>query len=232
MAADGYTNPELLAETDWLAEHLDDPNIRIVDCEPYDAYRRAHIQGAVGIQVHPYIKDPNNPRVMDADDFAKIASELGIGDDSLVVTYDSGWGLSASRFWWVLNYYGHTNVKMLNGGWAKWFGEGRPITAALAQPEPATFTPQANPDVICTLDDGIADVGNSDVVFLDVRSDGEWDGSNDRGNSRRGHVPGAVHLEWLNFLSEGEYQTVKPASELRAMLESRGVTPDKRVVTY
>ena len=78
MAADGYTNPELLAETDWLAEHLDDPNIRIVDCEPYDAYRRAHIQGAVGIQVHPYIKDPNNPRVMDADDFAKIASELGI----------------------------------------------------------------------------------------------------------------------------------------------------------
>ena len=232
MAGDGYTNPNLLAETEWLEAHLDDPNLRIVDCEPFDGYRRAHIKGAVGISVHPYIKDPNRPRVMEADDFAKLASDMGLGDDDLIVTYDSGWGLSASRFWWVLNYYGHKNVKMLNGGWAKWFGEGRPITAAPAEPRAATFTPRVDDSVICRLDDGVASVGNSDVVFLDVRSDGEWDGSNNRGNDRRGHIPGAVHLEWLNFLSEGEYQTVKPASELRAMLEAKGVTPDKRVVTY
>jgi thiosulfate/3-mercaptopyruvate sulfurtransferase len=232
MTSQGYTHPDLLAETEWLEAHLDDPNIRVVDCEPFDAYRRAHIKGAVGISVHPYIKDPNRPRVMEADAFAELAGNMGLGDDNLIVTYDSGWGLSATRFWWVLNYYGHTNVKVLNGGWAKWFGEGRPVTVAAAQPERATFTPQVNADVICTLDHGVANVGKPDVVFLDVRSDGEWDGSNNRGNDRAGHIPGAVHLEWLNFLSEGEYQTLKPASELRTLLEGVGATPEKQVITY
>jgi thiosulfate/3-mercaptopyruvate sulfurtransferase len=86
--------------------------------------------------------------------------------------------------------------------------------------------------VLCTLDYGVAHVGNDDVVFLDVRSDGEWEGTNDRGNKRAGRIPGAVHLEWLNFITTDTHQTIKPAHELRAMLEAVGVTPDKEVVIY
>jgi thiosulfate/3-mercaptopyruvate sulfurtransferase len=82
------------------------------------------------------------------------------------------------------------------------------------------------------LDYGQSNVGNADVVFLDVRSDGEWDGSNNRGNRRAGRIPDAVHLEWLNFVTADKYQTIKPASELRTMLEAVGATPDKEIVTY
>ena len=82
------------------------------------------------------------------------------------------------------------------------------------------------------MDYGVSCVGDPDTVFLDVRSDDEWSGAGARGNKRAGHVPGAVHLEWLNFVTGDKHQTVKPAAELRAMLEERGVTPDKQVITY
>jgi thiosulfate/3-mercaptopyruvate sulfurtransferase len=121
---------------------------------------------------------------------------------------------------------------VVNGGWKKWFAEGRPVSIDSPRPAAATFTPRPHPDVLCTLDYGRANVGNADVVFLDVRSDGEWDGSNNRGNKRAGRIPGAVHLEWLNFVTADAYQTIKPAHELRAMLEAVGATPDKDIVTY
>lgn len=239
MTTQGYVQPDLLVEADWLAARLDDPNIRIVDCDPIDVYRRAHIQHAIGIPVHHYIKqsayttDPRQyPLVAPPDTMQELMMRMGIGDDNLVVTYDSNGCLWAARFWWVLNHYGHTNVKVLNGGWQKWFDEGRPVSIDGASSQPATFTPRVNPDLLCTLDYGQSQVGNDDVIFLDVRSDGEWEGSNDRGNKRAGRIPGAVHLEWLNFVTNDNYKTIKPADELRAMLEAAGVTPDKEVVIY
>ena len=239
MTAQDYARPELLVETDWLEARLDDPNVRIVDCDEYDKYLRAHIKNAVGIKVHHYIKHPDypndptgHPLVADPDAFAELMESMGIGDDDLVVAYDNAGSLYATRFWWVLSYYGHTNVKVLNGGWRKWFDEGRPVTLEVSDVPDRGLTASVNRDVVCTLDDGVAAVGRSDTVFLDVRSHGEWDGTNDRGNSRAGHVPGAVHLEWLNFITEDDYRTIKPAHELRAMLHELGVTPDKQVITY
>jgi thiosulfate/3-mercaptopyruvate sulfurtransferase len=157
---------------------------------------------------------------------------MGISDDTLVVAYDSAGSLYATRFWWVLNYYGHTNVVVLNGGWRKWFDEARPATLERPRPAVGSITPRENPDLVCSLDYGIDRVGKADTVFLDVRSDGEWDGTNNRGNKRAGHVPGSVHLEWLNFVTDDTYRTIKPAHELRALLEERGVTADKQVITY
>jgi thiosulfate/3-mercaptopyruvate sulfurtransferase len=239
MTTAGYTRPELLVETDWLADHLNDPEIRIVDCDPFDAYRRAHIPNAIGIRVHHYIKQPEYttdprayPLVAPPDTMQTLMQSMGIGDDNLVVAYDSSGSLWAARLWWVLNYYGHTNVKVLNGGWKKWFDETRPVSIDAPQRRTATFTPRANSDLVCTLDYGVSNLDNPDVVFLDVRSDGEWDGSNDRGNRRVGRIPGAVHLEWLNFVTPDRHQTFKPADELRSMLEAVGATPDKEVITY
>lgn len=239
MATQGYARTDLLVETDWLAERLDDPHLRVIDCDPLDVYRRAHIQNAIGIPVHHYIKHPDYPQapkqyplVAPPETMKEVMERLGIGDDNLVVAYDSNGSLWATRLWWALNYYGHTNVKVLNGGWKKWFDEGRPVSIQRPRPQQATFTPRANPAILCTLDYGKTQVGNADVVFLDVRSDGEWEGSNNRGNKRAGRIPGAVHLEWLNFITADTYQTIKPAHELRAMLTEVGATPDKEIIIY
>ena len=240
MSDQGYARPELLASTEWLAEHIDDDNVRVVDCDEFDLYLRAHIKNAVGIRVHHYIKHPNYPTaqteyplVAEPDVMKELMESMGIGDDTLVVAYDNSGSLYSTRFWWVLNYYGHTNVKVLNGGWKKWFDEGRPTS--IDRPPDAgeiTFTPKADDSLVCTLDYGVGQVGNDDTVFWDVRSSEEWDGSNSRGNARAGRVPGAVHLEWLNLITSDRHRMFKPASELMPMLEAIGVTPDKNVITY
>ena len=239
MASQGYARPDLLVETDWLERRLDEPNLRIVDCDQYDRYLRAHIRNAVGIPVHHYIKHPlfeedpdHYPLVMPPGPFADLMANMGIGDDTLVVAYDSEGGLHAARFWWVLNYYGHDSVKVLNGGGNKWFDEGRPAAIEAPNPPKGTFTVRQKPDLVCTLDYGLDRVGRTDTVFLDVRTKEEWDGTNSRGNRRVGHVPGAIHLEWAEFVTPDQYQTFKPAHQLRAMLGERGITPEKEVITY
>ena len=226
-----YTHPEMLVDGDWLQAHLEDPNLRIVDCDPPDAYRRVHIPGAVNPNDN-FLKDPDDRRfIMTPEQFAAEMARLGIGDDTLVVSYDAG-STTAGRFWWCLNYYGHANAKVLNGGWNLWLKEGRPVTMAQAKPSAATpFTPRADEALYATAEQIMADLNNPDVVVLDVRSDGEWDGSNARGNKRGGHIPGAVHLEWVNNLTADDEKRWKSADELREMYAACGITPDKQVVT-
>lgn len=239
VASSNYARPELLADTEWLARHLDDPNLRVVDCDNRDAYRRAHIPGAVHLG-HPmlpepkmYLKDPDAPvHVLPAEKLALVMGDLGIGNDTLVVAYDGFGGLYAARLWWVLGLYGHTSVKVLNGGWRKWLAEGRPITNAEARISKASFTPRACPEFMATCDYLLGCVENPRAVILDVRSDAEWTGENPRGNARAGHIPGAVHLEWLNFITQDDLQTFRPVDELRTMLEAAGVTSAKEVVTH
>jgi thiosulfate/3-mercaptopyruvate sulfurtransferase len=241
MTTGGYARPELLVDTAWLADHIDDTNLRIIDCDQFPEYKRAHIKNAIGIPVHHYIKQPGYdvgaasrkyPLVMPPDDAKKLFEGMGIGDGNEVICYDDGGCLSAARVWWVLNHYGHTNVKVLNGGWRKWVDEGRPIGFDAPSHPKVTFTPKVDDSLVCTLRHGLELVNDPDTVFLDVRSDGEWDGSNDRGNKRAGRIPGSVHVEWLNFVTSDKHRTIKPADELRKMLTAAGVTPEKQVVTY
>ena len=232
-SGDGYARPELLAEPDWLWEHRDDPSVRVIDCAALDAYRRAHIPGAVGLPVHFYIKDAaDETYVMPPDQFAQLMGRLGVSSDTTVVTYDDNNSLVATRLWWVLNYYGHTKAKVLNGGWHRWLTEGRPITFHQTRPEPVTFTPGLNEELICRVDDLKAKVEDADVQIMDMRTDEEWLGTNDRGNKRVGHVPGAVHLEWLNYITSDDKRVFKPAAELRRMLAEAGISPEREVVTY
>jgi len=229
-----YARPELLAESDWLQAHLSDPNLRVVDCESFDSYRRGHLPGAVGLHVNPYIKDRANPiHVMPPDQFADLMGELGISNDTLVVCYDGNNSLTATRFWWCLLYYGHTNAKVLNGGWYKWIHESRPFELGQGKPVPrGSFQPRLDESCLCTLDYLKERYDKSDAVVLDVRSIDEYTGENDRGNKRAGHIPGAVHLEWLNFITSDARRVFKPADELRLMLAQAGVTPEKEVLIH
>jgi thiosulfate/3-mercaptopyruvate sulfurtransferase len=232
--AEDYARPEMLVETDWLAEHLNDPNLRIVDADYPIAYGRAHIPGAVGqLSTNVYLKTAEGETfLMGPEAFADTMAKMGIGDDSAVVVYDSHQSLYAGRFWWALTRYGHKNVRILNGGWHKWLHEGRPATMAPARSVKVTFTPRGDDSVLTSCELMRDAIGQDDSVVLDVRTPGEYTGENHRGNKRRGHVPGAAHIEWTSFMTGDERQVFKPAAELREMLRAKGVTPDKNVYVY
>ena len=239
----GYARPELLVDTDWLQDRLLEPRIRVVDCGFWQSYTRAHIPGAVGVRRDHYFKDETTGSTFidTPEQFAAEMSALGIGNETQVVAYDDFGGLWAARLWWALTYYGHQDVIVLDGGWRKWLREKRPITDTKPEMVEATFTPSTNHSIVATAEqvmsesivDGVSDdAAKSGQVLLDVRSTGEYTGENDRGNARAGHMPGATHLEWLNFVTDDDIREFRPASELREILEAAGVTPDKTVTTY
>jgi thiosulfate/3-mercaptopyruvate sulfurtransferase len=226
-----YAHPETLVDGEWLQAHLEDSNVRVVDCDPPDAYRRVHLPGAVNPNDN-FLKNPEDRRfIMTPEQFTAEMARLGIGDDTLVVSYDAG-STTAGRFWWALNYYGHANAKVLNSGWNLWLKEGRPVTMAVPKIADATpFTPRANESMYATAEQIMANLDDPNVAVLDVRSDGEWEGTNARGNKRAGHIPGAVHLEWTNNLTSDDEKRWKTADELREMYAACGITPDKQIVT-
>lgn len=229
----GYADSSLFVTTDWLAEHLGDPDVRIVDTNYPPEYAEKHIPGAVGVADNYYkTSGEDRTHIQGPEQFAQTMSSLGIGDDTVVVATDSHGGLYSLRLLWSLSYYGNTRGKMLDGGLPKWIAEGRAVTTEVPSPPPGRFTPRENRAVIALKEDVLAAIEDRDTVILDVRSDSERDGSNKRGGLRGGYIPGSVHLEWLNFHTGGDVPTIKHADELRRMLADVGVTPDKNVITY
>jgi thiosulfate/3-mercaptopyruvate sulfurtransferase len=222
---------ELLVTTDWLAAHLEDLDIRVVDTRKGDGYEIAHIPGAVRYQAPttPFLKE--NGRVPSAERFAALMSEIGVGDEDLVVAYDDGNNLFAARLWWALNYYGHRRVKLVDGGWDLWLSEGRPVTNAQLSPRPARYTPKIDDRWIAEWETVRAAIGNPACGILDVRSDKEWTGADPMGTKRGGHVPGALHLEWRQTIDQAS-KRFKPASALRQMFAQAGLSRDKEVITY
>jgi thiosulfate/3-mercaptopyruvate sulfurtransferase len=231
---EGYARPELLAETDWLADQRDDPAIRIVDCDEFPAYQRLHIQGAIGLRVHHYLKGPaNDIHLMGPDEFARTMSAHGIGSEHTVVAYDGMGGLYAARLWWALDYYGHSACKVLNGGFEKWLNEGRSVTRNQPHVEKAEFEVHPGSDCMCSLDEMREAIGGEDTVIWDVRSRAEHTGEDPRQNKRGGHIPGAVHLEWLDLTAPPVRSGVLLApEEMRRKLEAAGITPEKQVLVH
>ena len=233
MADEGYSHPEFLVEPDWLAAHKDDADVVVVDCDVDAAYNRGHIPGSVVVPDN-FEKDPDTGRVhlMNPEQFQAMCQRLGIGDDTLVVSYDNSQSLYAARLWWALNTYGHSNVKVLNGGWRGWIAGGNSVGLDRASPaQGASFTPNRNESFLVKADELKEACNLDDAVIWDVRSDGEWDGSEQRGNKRAGHIPGAVHLEWFNVMDRQTHR-FRNADEIRKLLSDHGITPDKNVYTY
>ena len=229
----GYASPELLVDTEWLAAHLSDENLRIVDTDVSAAYQRAHIPGSVLIPDN-YEKDPDTHAVhiLPAAKFSEMMESLGIGDNTLVVAYDNSQSLYAGRLWWALRYYGHGNVKVLNGGWRKWVREGRPISLDHPQPKAGLrFTPKPDSSLIVTTEELKEIYNSSENVVWDVRNRAEYTGETPRRNRRPGHIPGATHLEWVEMMDPKTHM-FKPAAEMRRILESKGITPESEVLTH
>ena len=229
-----YARPELLAEPDWLWEHRDDPGVRILDCGSTEAYERAHIPTAVSLSVDGWLKEPEGGlHVMGAEAFAALMGRLGVSDDTTVVAYDDFNTTYATRLWWVLNYYGHTAAKVLNGGWHGWLTEGRPLTFHETAPDPQQFTARANEDIMCRLNYLKDRYDDPDLQVLNVLPPAHFRGEvNPFSNKRVGHIPGSVNIPIEEFLTDDDRGVFKPAWELRATLDKAGLSPDKETVVH
>ncbi|MBT3941876.1 MAG: sulfurtransferase, partial [Chloroflexi bacterium] len=198
----GYAHPEHMATTDWLAEHLDDPNVVVVDQDLPDNYARVHIPGAVVYKDHYYKELSDTPYIQDAWTFAMTMESLGIGDNTTVIAYDSDANHVAARLFWALKYYGHEDVKILDGGFPKWLAEGKPLSRKVPTPGSASFTSRPQADLFSDKDEVLACTTDNDAIMLDVRSDEERNGTNKRGTARGGRIGNSVHIEWKNFITD------------------------------
>lgn len=228
----GYARPELLADTGWLQERLGDGNLCIVDARSEEDYGKAHIPGAVSVPGFTLGGIRSGPEMPESDAFAILAGSLGVDNDTTVVAYDET-GPMAGMTVWAFLYYGHANTRLLDGGLPKWKAEGNPVTTEVSSREPRTFTPKVMDGLYCGLDQAKTSLGQSGVVFWDTRSLDEYTGASAPFNAppRLGHLPGAVHLEWSELFDQDPH-TLKPAAELKALLTSKGITPESAVTTY
>ncbi len=248
-------NLDPLVTTDWLADHLKDRGLRVVDIRGYvkktdlgggrqraeylaarDEYDEAHIPGAVYVDWTRDITDPDDPvpvQIAPPGRFAELMNSLGIGDDTHVVVYDHAGGQFATRLWWALTYYGHDKVSVLDGGWKKWTAEGRPTTSEVPRTEPAAFTPRPKEGWRKEADEVLAASEQGDTFILDARDEGQYTGAIARGEGRPGRVPGAAHLH-ADSLFDPEGGTFRPDEELAEKLRQAGVPEDRDepVVAY
>jgi thiosulfate/3-mercaptopyruvate sulfurtransferase len=243
--------PDSLVSTEWLAEHLDAPSLRIVDIRGYvdttdlgngrqnavyrgapDEYASGHIPGSVFVDWTSDIVDPDNPvkaQIARPDAFARAMAERGIGDETDVIIVDHTGGHFATRLWWALKYHGHDRAAVLDGGIRKWVAEGRPIDEARPEVSEAVFTPRLRPDLRVESDDVLQMATRGGGRILDARDVGQYTGQVRRGD-RGGHVPTAVHLPAKSLVNADG--TWKPLDELRELLRQGGVQPGERVVAY
>jgi thiosulfate/3-mercaptopyruvate sulfurtransferase len=236
----GYAHPEVLVETQWVADHLNDPNVRIVESdEDLLLYDTGHIPGAVKID---WVQDLNDPVIrdyLDSERFAALMRAKGISNDTTVVLYGDKHNWWATYAFWVFKLFGHRDVRIMNGGRAKWIAEGRPLTREVPSYPPGNYVaPPRDDSQIRAFRDQVLDfVRQRKGVLVDVRSPQEYTGERthmpdypQEGTLRGGHIPTAVNIPWARAVNEDS--TFKSADELRELYAAQGVTPDKEVIAY
>jgi len=231
LLAVAYAHPEQLVETDWVAAHAADANVRIVDMRQ-SGYDAGHVPGAVYLSPVA-IRDANAPPTFlpTPAAFEQMMANLGIGDATRVIAYDERGGIYAARLWWILNYFGHTNVALMNGGWVKWTAEQRAVSSAVPPAGTARFTAKPQPRWVATASDVVAAIDRPAVKILDARTVAEIEGRDLRNIKRGGFVPSSVPVYWEDLLNLPQ-RTFKSADELKQIYEARGVLPSHEVIAY
>jgi thiosulfate/3-mercaptopyruvate sulfurtransferase len=233
LAAATYARPEMLVSTEWLAAHLNDANLRVVDMRRAAAdFEASHVPNAVYL-ANDDIRDPTAPPTFlpTQAEFEALMGRLGIANNTRVIAYDERGGIYAARLWWILNHFGHRNVALLDGGWTKWKAEARATTAAAATPAPATFRAKPDPRWVATADDVKASIGKRGVKLVDARTQAEIEGKDLRGIRRGGYIASSVPLYWEDLL-DPTTKAFKPASELERLFKERGLVPSDEIITY
>ena len=235
----GYAHPEVLVSTAWVAEHLNDPQVRIVESdEDILLYDIGHIPGAVKLDWHTDLQNPVERDFVDKAGFEQLMSRAGIANDTTVVFYGDKNNWYATYTFWLFKYYGHEDCRVMDGGRTKWEAEGRPYTREVPSYPPTNYTAKdPDPAIRAFRDDVLAAVAAGAPALVDVRSPQEYTGEvihmmgyPQEGAQRGGHVKGARNIPWGKAANPDG--TFKPVEELRALYEAEGITPDKDVIAY
>jgi thiosulfate/3-mercaptopyruvate sulfurtransferase len=226
-----YTRETLLTTASELQRKLGAENLCIIDVRPAEDYAKGHIPGATHFDLFGLSLIDTSDAPLKAFMFMihHVLELRGVSEAKDVVFYEDNSGMRAARGLWFLEYYGHPNGKMLDGGFQAWKAVGAPVTSDATPPKAATFKIVERRDVLATADDVLQSLDNNEKAILDTRSEGEYLGTHVRA-ARGGAIPGAIHIEWTdNIAPDGKF---KSNDELKAMYDKAGITPDKEVVSY
>ncbi|MCC7107177.1 MAG: sulfurtransferase [Chloroflexi bacterium] len=240
-----YTHPEVLIDMDWVASHLNDPMVRVIEAdEDVLLYEQNHIPSAVKLDWQVDVQNPVERDFVNRAGFERLVSTWGIANDTTVVFYGDRNNWYACYSFWLFTYYGHADARIMNGGRQKWIDEHRPLTREVPQFSPTPYqAKEPDPklrafrdDVMALLDEQTTGL-KPGTALVDVRSPGEYSGEilhmigyPREGAQRGGHIPGARSIPWGTAANPDG--TFKSPEELREIYASRGVTPDRDVVVY
>jgi thiosulfate/3-mercaptopyruvate sulfurtransferase len=237
------TTNDPLVSTEWLAEHLKDAKVKLLDATfklpgmlplPKDDYLAAHIPGAVYFDVDA-VSDHSNPlphMFPSAEQFGRDVGALGISNSDTVVVYDAGGWVAAPRVWWMFLSYGHRDIRILNGGLKKWRAEGRAVETGEVTAKPASFNASYDEKRVRSIEAMIANVASRAEQVIDARAADRFEGRavEPRPGIRAGHIPGALNLPYNN-LFDASSGTMKPLEELKKAFAGAGVDTTKPIVT-
>jgi thiosulfate/3-mercaptopyruvate sulfurtransferase len=238
-----YSKPDALVSTDWLAQHLSAPDVRVVDATYFlpgsdrDAraeYNERHIPGAVFFDIDE-ISDTSSslPHMLPAPEkFTSRVRKLGLGDGVRIVVYDTHGLMSAARVWWMFRVFGHRDVAVLDGGLPKWIAEGRPLEDLPPMPRERHFTARFNSFLVREADQIKDNLTSGRDQVVDARASGRFTGAEaDFWPGRRaGHIPGSLNLPFGDLLNSGD-RTFKSGEELQALVDRAGIDMKRPVVT-
>jgi len=232
------TRPDVLVSTDWVAQHLSDESIRLVEVDvDTTAYESGHIPGAIGFNWQTQLQHRVRRDIITREEFEQLLSESGISNDHMVILYGDNNNWFAAYAFWLFSIYGHEKLYLMDGGRKKWVSEGRPLTTEVPQyPRTQYRAKEPNVSLRAYSAQVMQAINNPQVALVDVRSPQEFTGEviappgMTETAQRGGHIPGAVNIPWAQAVNEdGTFKTV---DELRALYASKGVTPDKEVIAY
>ena len=239
MSDKGFAHPEVLVDTEWAAQHLEDKGVRLVEVDVgTSAYGTGQLPGAVGWDWQSDTQDSLQRDILNQQAFEDLLGRSGISEDTAVVLYGDNNNWFAAYAFWLLNYYGHENAHLIDGGRKKWEAEGRSLTTDAPQIEPTSYKVQKVDKSVRALRDFVLEsLGKPDRALVDVRGPQEFSGEllapenlPQEGSQRGGHIPGAANITWSKAVQEDG--TFKQFEALKALYEEQGVTPDKQVIAY
>jgi thiosulfate/3-mercaptopyruvate sulfurtransferase len=238
-AVSGYAHPEVLVETSWVAENLNNPAIRLIEAdEDVLLYEVGHLPGAVKLDWHVDVQDRVARDFVNQQDFEDLMSKWGISNDTTIILYGDKNNWYACYSYWLFTMYGHRNMKIMNGGRLKWESEQRPMTKEVPHYAATTYHAQSMDESIRTFRDEVAaGLENPNRGLIDVRSPQEYSGEllhmvnyPQEGAMRGGHIPGAKSIPW--GMAANADGTFKSTEELRQLYVGRDITPDKDIISY
>src|SRR4051812_4389754 len=229
MSEQQYAHPEVLVSTGWVAEHLNDPKVKVVevDVEPEKGYEVGHIPGSIGWNWQTDLNDRVLRDLVDPRTFAELCRRAGINADDTVVFYGDMNNWFAAWAFWQFKYHGHKDVRLMNGGREKWGSENRPYVTDRPTVTPSNYpVPSSDESVRSYRDEVLKAVGGKDANLVDVRSPDEFTGKilapealiGKEGAQRGGHIPGAKNIPWAKAVNDDG--TFKSRAELETLYQS------------